>query len=210
MKQAIVLPPHLLGVLGRVGVVRRYPARTLLLSEDDDSDTLFLIISGRVKAFGASPEGREVVYSTQGPGEMFGEISLDGGPRSASVMTLQSTTCVVIAGAQIRALMADHPELIDYILRKLIGLVRRTTDDVKSLALGDVYQRLSRLLESMDHVEADGYRVLSERLTQQAIAERIGCSREMVSRILKQLVERGYLSVSGQRIVLLRKLPFGW
>ena len=210
MTPAIALPSHLLGVLGRVGVVRRYPARTLLLSEDDSSDTLYLIISGRVKAFGATPDGREVVYSTQGAGEMFGEISLDGGPRSASVMTLQSTTCVVIPGAQIRALMADHPELIDYILRKLIGLVRRATDDVKSLALGDVYQRLSRLLESLDHVESNGYRVLSERLTHQAIAERIGCSRELVSRILKQLVERGYLSISGQRIVLLKTLPFGW
>lgn len=210
MMPAIALPPHLLGVLGRAGVVRRYPARVLLLSEDDESDALYLIVSGRVKAFGSGADGREVVYCTQGPGEMFGEISLDGGPRSASVMTLQSTTCVVISGAQIRLLMTDHPELADYILRKLIGLVRRATDDLKSLALGDVYQRLSRLLESLDHVESNGYRILSERLTHQAIAERIGCSREMVSRILKQLVERGYLSISGQRIVLLRKLPYGW
>ncbi|MFA6985972.1 MAG: Crp/Fnr family transcriptional regulator [Arenimonas sp.] len=207
MTLAKALPDHLYRALVARGGTRRFPARAVLVSEDDRSDTLYIIISGRIKAYGAAPDGREVVYGTQGPGEIFGEISLDGGPRSASVMTLEPTTCLVLSGAQINALMVEYPEFASYLVHKLIGMVRSATTNVKSLALGDVYHRLTGLLESMDCIEVDGRRVVTERLTQQGIADRIGCSREMVSRILKQLSEDGYLAMTDHRIVLLRKLP---
>ena len=86
---ADLLDDHLLRAIANRGGVRNYAAHAVLVTEDDRSDTLFIILSGRVKAYGSAEDGREVVYSTQGVGEYFGEMTLDGGPRSASVMTLE-------------------------------------------------------------------------------------------------------------------------
>ena len=192
------------------GGARSYPAQTVLVNENDQSDSVYILLSGRIKVYGASEDGREVVYATQGPGEYFGEITLDGGPRSASVMTLEPTTCVVVPGAQMRDFLASHPEFAMHLVQKLIAMVRHATDNVKSLALQDVYGRLVRLLTTLAEADADGRLVVADRLTQQDIAERIGSSREMISRIFKQLVEGGYVALEDRRIVLLKKLPPGW
>lgn len=192
------------------GGVRSYPAQAVLVNENDQSDSVYILLSGRIKVYGASDDGREVVYATQGPGEYFGEITLDGGPRSASVMTLAPTTCVVVTGAQMRDFLASHPEFAMHLVQKLIAMVRHATDNVKSLALQDVYGRLVRLLTTLAEVDTDGRLVVTDRLTQQDIAQRIGSSREMISRIFKQLIEGGYVAMEDRRIVLLKKLPPGW
>lgn len=204
------LADALLLAMAARGGTRRFPAHAVLVTEDDASDALFILLDGRVKVYGGAADGREVVYATLGPGEYFGELALDGGPRSASVMTLAPTTCVVVPGAQLREVLARHPEFALHLVHKLIGMVRRVTRDVKSLALDDVYHRLARLLDSLARPDAEGRRVVAERLTQQDIAERIGASREMVSRILRQLAEGGYLEATPRHIVLLRQLPPGW
>ncbi len=206
----LTLQDDLLQAMARRGGVKRFPAQAVLINENDESDSVYIVLSGRVKVYGASEDGREVVYATQGPGEYFGEITLDGGVRSASVMTLEPTTCVVVPGAQMREFLGSHPEFALHLVRKLIGMVRQATDNVKSLALQDVYGRLVRLLNALAVADADGRLVVTERLTQQDIADRIGSSREMISRIFKQLTEGGYIVVEGRRIVLLRKLPAGW
>jgi CRP/FNR family transcriptional regulator, cyclic AMP receptor protein len=208
--QRRLLTDGLLQALSARGGLRRFPARAVLLSEEDRSDALYLIISGRIKAYGAGGDGREVVYEIQGPGETFGEICLDGGVRSASVMTLEPTTCVVVPGSEVHVLMAIHPEFAEYMLHKLIGMVRDSTQRVKSLALEGVYQRLTRLLTSLAVTESGGRKVVPERLTQSDIAARIGCSREMVSRILAQLDEGGYVAIEKRRIVLHKPLPTSW
>lgn len=190
--------------------VRSFAANTVLITEQDTTDALYIILSGRVKAFGASEDGREVVYSTQGPGEYFGEMTLDGGPRSASVMTLEPTRCAVVPGAELRRLLAEQPDFAMHLVFKLISLVRASTDRVKSLALDDVYSRVGKLLKSLARPDADGVLVVSERLTQQDIAERVGSSREMVSRVLKPLTVGGYIAQRGGRIALLKKLPARW
>ncbi len=191
------------------GGVRQYPANAVLVNEEDRSDSLFIILRGRVKAYGAGPDGREVVYSTQGAGEYFGELSLDGGARSASVMTLEPTTCAVVPGAEVRDFLAHHPDFALHLVMKLIRLARAATDQVKSLALDDVYGRIARLLRTLAR-EEDGVLVVPDKLTQQDIAERVGSSREMVSRIFKPLVEGGYVELRAGRIVLLKKLPARW
>jgi len=207
---ARILDDALLAAIAARGGVKNFPAHAVLVTEDDLSDTFFIILSGRVKAYGAAADGREVVYATQGPGEYFGEMSLDGGPRSASVMTLEPTRCVVVPGAEARAFLAEHPDFALHLVRKLIGLARRTTDSIKSLALDDVYGRLARLLRSLAVDDGEGRLVVPEKLTQQDIAERIGSSREMVSRIFKPLTEGGYVAVDRGRITLLKKLPARW
>lgn len=204
-----VLKDDLLKAMAERGGIRTYPAHTVLINEDDDADSLFILLDGRVKAYGSSEDGREVVYGTLGPGEYVGEMTLDGGPRSASVMTLEPTTCVVVSGANVRDFLASHPDFALHLVRKLIRLVRRSTDNVKSLALDDVYSRIVRLLNSLAG-PGDGPRALAEKLTQQDIAERVGSSREMVSRVFKQLTQGGYVSLEGRQITLLRKLPSRW
>ena len=204
-----VLDNQLLQAMSERGGVKAFPANAVLVNEEDDSDSIFIVLKGKVKVYGAGANGREVVYTTLGAGEYFGEMTLDGGPRSASVMTLEPTTCVVVTGANVRDFLASHPDFALHLIRKLIALVRRSTDTVKRLALDDVYTRISKLLQEMSQEEG-GRQVVAERLTQQDIADRVGSSREMVSRIFKQLTIGGYVSTEGKRIVLLKKLPARW
>ena len=140
----------------------------------------------------------------------FGEMALDGGPRSASVMTLEPTTCAVVPGAEVRDFIAAHPDFAMHLILKLIGLARARTEHVKSLALEDVYGRIARLLRTLARPGDDGIPVVPDKLTQQDIAERVGSSREMVSRIFKSLSEGGYIGQRGGRIALLRTLPLHW
>jgi CRP/FNR family cyclic AMP-dependent transcriptional regulator len=179
------------------------------VTEEDRSDALYIILSGRVKAFGSSVEGREVVYSVLGVGEYFGEMTLDGGPRSASVMTLEPTTCAIVPGADVRDFLASHPDFALHLVKKLIKLARASTQHVKSLALEDVYGRIARLLQTLAKDDGDGVKRVPEKLTQQDIAERVGSSREMVSRVFKPLLEGGYVEIRAGRIALLKKLPAG-
>ncbi len=204
-----LLDDALLREIARRGGVRSWGANTVLVTEEDRSDALYVILSGRVKAYGAGGDGREVVYATQGPGEYFGEMTLDGGPRSASVMTLEPTSCAVVPGAEVRDFLASHPDFALHLIHKLIRLARASTEHVKSLALEDVYGRVVRLLRTLAR-EEDGVLIVPERLTQQDIAERVGSSREMVSRVFKPLQEGGYVEMRGGRVAILKKLPARW
>ncbi len=204
-----LLQDEVLQAIAARGGIKRYPAQTVLVHEGDEADALFIVLSGRVKVYGSSDDGREVVYNSHGAGEYFGEMSLDGQPRSASVMTLEPTSCVVVPGAQVRDFLAHHPDFAIHLVHKLIALVRHSTDNVKSLALDDVYRRIVRLLEGLSQ-DRDGRRVVADKLTQQDIAERVGASREMVSRVFKQLTLGGYVAVVGREITLVKKLPANW
>jgi CRP/FNR family cyclic AMP-dependent transcriptional regulator len=201
-----LLDDHLLRAIAARGGVRTFAANTVLVTEDDRSDAVFIILSGRVKAYGSADDGREVVYGTQGVGEYFGEMTLDGGPRSASVMTLEPTTCAVVPGADVREFIAENPDFALHLIKKLIRLGRASTEHVKSLALDDVYGRVTKLLKGLAREEG-GVLAVPDKLTQQDIAERVGSSREMVSRVFKPLTEGGYVELRAGRIVLLKKLP---
>ncbi|ODU09618.1 MAG: hypothetical protein ABS84_07610 [Rubrivivax sp. SCN 71-131] len=205
-----VLADELLQAIAARGGARSYPARAVLVTEKDESDAIYILLRGRVKVYSSGEDGREVVYNTLGPGEYFGEMTLDGGPRSASVMTLEPSTCVVVSGASVRDFLASHPDFALHLVRKLIALVRRSTDTVKRLALDDVYTRVAKLLREIAEPDAQGRLVVGQRLTQQDIAERVGSSREMISRIFKQLTLGGYVVTEDRRIVLLKKLPARW
>ena len=193
------------------GGVKRFPAHTVLMYEGDAADSLFIILSGRVKVYASNASGKEVTLGTQGAGEYVGELALDGGERSASVVTLEPTTCAVVTGAQLREFIVEHPDFAIHLIHRLIRRVRTLTDSVKSLALDDVYSRVIGLLAQLAPPTEDGApRVVVDRLTQQDIAERVGSSREMVSRIFKELTIGGYIEVAGGRITVLRTPPAAW
>ncbi|MEO8835894.1 MAG: Crp/Fnr family transcriptional regulator [Caldimonas sp.] len=205
-----ILDQSLLREIAHQGGVRRYPAHAVLINEGESSDTLFILLDGRVKVYSTSVDGKEVVIVVHGAGEYVGELSLDGGMRSASVMTLEPTTCSVVSGAHLRDFIAAHPDFASHLIRKLIRSVRHATESVKSLALEDVYGRVVRLLDEISDPVAGDRRRVRERLTQQGIADRVGASREMVSRIFKDLTQGGYLGSEEGRIVVLRKPPAAW
>src|SRR5215831_14810098 len=203
------LAPETLREIAASGVIRTYPKNTVIINEGEVGDSLFIVLSGRMKVYASNTAGREVVIAFHGPGEYVGEMSLDGSPRSASVMTVEPTTCAVVNRASFREFLLAHPEFALHLIEKLIQRVRLTTENVKSLALSDVYGRLVKLLLALA-VEREGRLVVPERLTQQDIAERVGASRDMISRLMKDLVGGGYLAVEDRTIVILRKPPPGW
>lgn len=198
-----------LAALEAVVVSRSYPKNTIVVSEGDRSDTLFLILSGRIKVFVSEDNDKELILNTQGPGEYFGEMVLDDGPRSASVMTLEPCRMAMLTRERFRGYLVSNPEVAIAVIRNLIHRCRTLTENAKDLALLDVYGRLSKLLLSLAKDE-DGRLVVSEKLTKQAIGERIGASREMVSRIFKDLTAGGYIRAEGGRLVIQRKPPANW
>jgi CRP/FNR family cyclic AMP-dependent transcriptional regulator len=198
-----------LRALAAQGVVKTFPRNAVIVSEGDDTDALYIILSGRVKVFVSDEEGKEVVLGTQGPGEYFGEIALDGGPRSASVMTLEPSRFAVIPRDKVRNFLRTYPDFSVHLIEKLIRRTRVLTESVKSLALMDVYGRVARLLLELAK-EEDGKLVINEKLTQQDMANRVGASREMISKILKELSAGGYVTVEQRRITINKTPPPHW
>ena len=199
----------LLDAIAQRGSKRSYPAHAILINEGDTSDSLYIVLTGRLKVFASSEDGRDVVLAEVGAGDYFGELSLDGGPRSVSVQALEPCTCRVVAGKELRQLLAEEPEFSLHLTLKLIRMVRRLTEQVKSLALQDVYGRMVRMLTEISDPVGDE-RIARQKLTQKDIAERIGSSREMVNRVMKELTTGGYVEVRDGRHVILRKLPAAW
>jgi CRP/FNR family transcriptional regulator, cyclic AMP receptor protein len=203
------LQPETLRAISATGVARTFPKNTVLINEGDVGDALYVVLSGRVKVFSSNEHGREFVIDFHGPGEYVGEMTLDGEPRSASVITVEPTACAVVNRAQFRDFILAHPDFAMHLIERLIHRVRVTTSNLKSLALSDVYGRLVRLINTLA-LEVDGRLVVPEKLTQQDIADRVGASRDMIGKLMKDLVAGGYLAVEERTITVLKKLPTGW
>jgi CRP/FNR family cyclic AMP-dependent transcriptional regulator len=199
-----------LRALARRGEIRHYRKNTLLIEEGDHGDTLYLILAGRLRSYASGDKGREITYGVYGPGEYLGEMSLDGGPRSANVITLEASSCAVITRTTLQQHIAEHPEFAFHLIAKVIRRARAATLSAKQLALNDVYGRLVLLLDGLAVAQSDGTRRIEERLTHQELANRLGCSREMVSRLMKDLELGGYLQPQPGQWRLPRALPARW
>ncbi len=199
-----------IGLLTSRAAVRAYPKGAIIVTEGDEGSSLFMIQSGSVKTFLNDEDGREVVLSTQGAGEYFGELSLfDNRPRSASVIALEPCKLMIVTEAQFRDAIMDDPEIAFTLLRGLARRTRILTENVRTMALLDVFGRLVKTLYQLAE-DKDGGLVIDQRLTQQDLANRIGASREMVSRIMHDLTEGGYISTKAKRITILKKIPSHW
>ena len=198
-----------LAEISRRAVPREFRARTVLVTEGEKTNALYIIVEGRVRAYVSDANGREAVLSIMGPGEYFGELAYDHGPRSASVMTLEPCRLLVVPHADFASFVESNPAFAHRFINKLIHHVRALTLNVRSLALMDAYGRVARLLLESS-VKKDGEQFVPERLTQADIASRVGCSREMVSRIFKDLVLGHYITVEAERIVINRQPPAHW
>ena len=192
---------------------RRFPRNAVVMAEGEEGSTLYVLLEGAVKVYAGDEEGREAVLRIEGPGACLGELGfVDPAPRSASVMVLEPSTFLLIPHAALADCLAESPALAAGLLRALARRVRELTEQVRTLALLDVYGRLARTLEALATEKAsDGGWMLSRRFTHQELAAMVGASREMVSRVLRDLVEGGYVSVNeGGRLCLRRPLPRSW
>jgi CRP/FNR family transcriptional regulator, cyclic AMP receptor protein len=196
--------------ISNLAVTRSFPKNTLVIYEGDTSNSLYVVLAGKVKVFLSDEEGKEVTLNLQGDGEYFGELAiLDEAPRSASVMTVEDTKLAVLSKAAFEKCMEQHPTIALTVMRGLARRLRELTENVRSLALMDVYGRVARLLLEMSE-ETDGKNVIKQRLTQRDIASMVGASREMVSRILRDLTIGGYISIENKIITLNERLPSAW
>jgi len=194
--------------LAGLGRIRSYPKQTVVISEGDAGDTVFVILSGRVRVFSSDEKGRQVILDILHPGELVGEMALDGSRRSASAMTIEPTVLSVLEAAALRERLKADPALAMMLVTGLLGRLRRTTGVVKSLALGDVYERLAAVLRDLFASSSTGATI--EGLTQQDLADRIGSSRDMVNRIFRELEKGGYIELARRKITLLKPLPARW
>lgn len=205
-----LLSQQLLDLLAKRGSLRSYSRRETIVVEGEPSDSYYLLMSGGLKVYTRDDKGRELVYNMLRPGECFGEMVLDGGPRSATVAAMVDSKCIVIDHDKVRAFMKQYPEFAECLAMKLIERLRHATQQTRSLVLNDIYERTVLLLNKMAE-NHDGARIVPAWLTQQEIANRIGATREMVNRVLRDLVKGEYLiKGEGRRRIIAQPLPERW
>jgi len=182
---------------------RRSAARgSMIMAAGDPTDSLYIVLSGRLKVMMSDADGKEVILNILGPGEFFGEMGLiDDAPRSASVVAIEPCELLSISKRDFKRCLADNFEMTMALMRGLVRRLRDADRKIGSLALLDVYGRVARLLLDMSET-VNGQKMVTRRLPKQDIAKMIGASREMVSRVMKDLQLGGYIEMRGSNILL--------
>lgn len=185
---------------------RRYPAKSTLIYAGDKSDSLYYIIKGSVTVLIEDDEGREMIVAYLNDGDFFGEMGLfgDEDPRSAWIRAKTECEVAEISYAKFEELAVDHPEFLFALSSQMARRLRNTTRKVGDLAFLDVTGRVARTLldlckepDAMTH--PDGMQI---KITRQEIGRIVGCSREMVGRVLKTLEDQGLVHVKGKTMVV--------
>ena len=187
---------------------KSYPKQAVVLTEGEIGDSLYMVESGRVKVFIGDEDGREIILKILGHGHCFGEMSLiDQQPRSASVTTLEPSTFLILSHGAFEQCVERKPRIASMVLRVLAQRVREADRKIGTLALMDVYGRVANTLLDLA-TDEEGKLVVNQKLSQQDLANMVGASREMVNRILKDLSERGFITVESKSITIInRELP---
>jgi len=201
-----VLPESQLQLLTRVVGRKTCPRNTTIIAAGDPTDALYIVISGRLKVMMSDDEGREVILAILSQGEFFGEMGLiDEAPRSATVIAIEPCELLMISKIDFKKCLQENFDISMGVMRGLVKRLREADKKIGSLALMDVYGRVARLLMEMSET-IDGQRVVTKKLPKQDIAKMIGASREMVSRVMKDLQTSGYIEVKAGAIYLRESL----
>ena len=184
-----------------------YTRGEAVFTEGEQGDTLFIVLSGKVKIGRRAADGRENMLSVMGPSDMFGELSLfDPGPRTATATVVTEARLASLAHSSLRPWIKDRPEIAEQLLRVLARRLRRTNDALADLIFTDVPGRVAKaLLELASRFgtpEGDGVRVHHD-LTQEELAQLVGASRETVNKALADFSARGWMRVDSRAVTLL-------
>ena len=189
---------------------RNFRKKTQIVTEGDDSHSLYFLLEGKVKVYLNDKSGKEIIINTHVPGDFFGELGLVKSiPRTASVMTLEECKIGVMQEFDFKHCLSSYPAFSIALIENLSTRLIEATETIRKLGLMDVYQRIAVTFLTLSE-ERNGVRVIPEKLTQQNIASRVGASREMVARILKDLRTGGYITQEPHGITINRPLPHSW
>lgn len=196
------LPDEQMRVLTAVVNRRSVPRGATVMAAGDPTDSLYIVIAGRLKVMMSDADGKEVILSILAEGEFFGEMGLiDDNPRSASVVSLEPCELLAISKRDFKRCLEENFEMAMAVMRGLVRRLRDADRKIGSLALLDVYGRVARLLIDMSET-VDGQRIVTRKIAKQDIAKMIGASREMVSRVMKDLQLGGFIELRGAKILL--------
>lgn len=183
----------------------RFARNTTVIRVGDQTDYLYFVLTGSLKVIARDDEGREVILSLLDQGDLFGEMGIFGDqPRSASVVTVVPSDLIVLGKEDVRTLLQDNFEVTWRMMRYLADRLRSADRKIESLALLDVYGRVARVLIDLSE-EVDGQTVFAGRISKQDIAKMVGASREMVSRVMRDLILRGLIEETGDGALILRQ-----
>ncbi|NOS73916.1 MAG: Crp/Fnr family transcriptional regulator [Methyloglobulus sp.] len=188
----------------------KFPKQATIIMEGDETSSLYIMLSGKVRVFSSDDKSKEITLLIQEPGSYFGELALlTDEPRSASVVTLETTTCGVISKSDFINWLRIHPDVAIALLGVLSKKIRQLTDKVRLMALSNVYERTVKALQAMVVVEGN-VSIIHNRPTQQDLASMVGASREMVNKIMHELTKGGYIEVQDKALIINKKLPSSW
>ena len=194
--------------LARVVSRKSYARGSVILGAGDATDSLYILVSGRMKVFMSDLDGKEVILAILGPNEFVGEMGLiDNSTRSANVVALDQCEIVCISKPDFRRCLADNFDMCMTLMLGLVKRLREADNQIGSLALMDVFGRVARLLLETAEI-VDGEKVVTKKLSKQDIARMIGASREMVSRVMKHLQAAGYIEMRDNSIVIRASIPW--
>lgn len=195
--------------LARIGKRKKFTRRSMLIREGDPGGEMFVLLSGRIRIFTEGEGRRRFVFGTFGPGTPFGEFSLDHGPRTASVEAIADCECAIIDYAALKEKLTNDPMFAMALMSDLITRSRASTERLKSLALDTVYQRLRKFIAVEAQPDGESL-MLGPEWSQQEIANRLGSSRDMITRIFRDLSKGGYITTKRGETRILKPLPKGW
>jgi CRP/FNR family cyclic AMP-dependent transcriptional regulator len=188
--------------LSRVAVRRRAGRGDQVVRSGESADALLILLTGRAKVTNFDEEGREVILAWLGPGEFFGEMGLiDGSARSASVVAVENCELLAIGKQEFQRCMQENFQVAQKLMQILVRRLREADRNIESLALLDVYGRVARLLLDLSE-EEDGKRLVKKKISKQDMARMIGASREMVSKVMRDLEIGGYIVKNGDQITI--------
>ena len=188
--------------LARVAGRRRVGRGEQVVRAGETADALLIMLTGRAKVTNFDEEGREVILAWLGPGEFFGEMGLiDDSPRSASVIAVENCELMVLGKQEFQRCMQDNFQVAQKLMQILVRRLREADRHIESLALLDVYGRVARLLLDLSEEEG-GRRVVRQKISKQDMARMIGASREMVSKVMRDLELGGYIVPQGDLIII--------
>jgi CRP/FNR family cyclic AMP-dependent transcriptional regulator len=200
------LPDERLANVARCAMMRRVPRGQAVVHAGDQPDYVYFVLTGSLKVLVSDEDGREVILSILGQGELFGEMGIfDEQPRSASVVAVQPADLIMIAKQDFKQLMRDDFDIAWRIMCNLADRLRNADRKIESLALMDVYGRVAHLLLEMAE-QRDGETVVIRKISKQDIAKMIGASREMVSRVMKDLGVQGLIEETSNGIILRERI----
>ncbi len=192
-------------VVSRVVVKRRFRRGELIVEQGQKSDALYILLTGRVRVMTSDKRGREVILATLQMGDYIGEMSLiDNQAHSATVRAEIQTDVLILGRAEFLRCLQDNSGMAIAVMKRLVQRLRQADRKIESLALMDVYGRVARTLMEQANEEDNGALVVREKISRQDIAKMVGASREMVSRVMKDLEERGFVQTLDDGSLLIK------